>query len=120
MSDGTEETGFEDEAQDTGARLDRLETAIGRLEAAVSRLVPGSRNESRDRVEGRLDRPTDIQEQVQAELARARQAEAAERAEADAQAEQETVSQRLAKLEETPPAPPVRRATRALGWGDGR
>jgi hypothetical protein len=119
-SGGTEETGFEDDAQDTGTRQDRVEHRLDRIEAALARLVPKSRADSEARVESRLDRPTDVQEQVRAELARAEEEQAAARAEEQAKAETETVSQRLAKLEETPPAPPVRRATRALGWGDGR
>lgn len=54
-----------------------------------------------------------VAEQVQAELAR-------KEAAATEQAERQTLHDRLAKLEEQPPAPPVRRATRLLGWGNGR
>jgi hypothetical protein len=107
-------------------RLARLEetqqqqgSALERIETALANLMPGSRAEARDQVEGRLDRPSSVQEQVRAELERARQEQERAAAEDADKADRETVKQRLAKLEEMPPRQPVRRATRLLGWGDG-
>lgn len=114
---GSEAEGFSE--AETGT-LERVEGRLDRLEQLVRNLIPGSRRESAERVEDRLDRPSNVEEQVRAELARAQR----EQAEADAaqasEQERETIAQRVAKLEERPPAEPVRRATRALGWGDGR
>lgn len=75
--------------------------------------MPTSHAESEQRVESRLDRASSVEEQVRAELARAQ-------SEQQQQAEQQTVAQRLAALEEKPPAPPARRATKLLGWGGGQ
>lgn len=98
-------------------RMDRIEDKVDKLAAAVSKLIPGSHAEAEDRVESRLDRSSTVEEQVRAELDKAkREQEAAAAADAD-KAERETVGQRLARLEEKPPQPPVRRATKLLGWG---
>lgn len=104
--------------QDQGARLDRLEGKLDTLAAAVARLVPGSHSDAQGREERRLDRPSTVEEQVQAELAR-RDKQAQEEADRTAsQTHRETTEQRLAKLEERPPAEPRSRAKRlGTGWG---
>ena|SRR5215475_14444110 len=127
----------DDQAQDTSAaadppaetggldeRVTRVENALERIEQAIGRLVPGSHAEAQRREETRLDRPTAVAEQVRAELAKARKEEedataaaAATTAQAD---ERQQVQDRLARLEERPPAPPRSRRTVMLGWGDGR
>jgi flagellar biosynthesis/type III secretory pathway protein FliH len=100
---------------DTGERLDRLEGAVGRIEQALGKLVPtGTRADSEQRVQRRLEAPSTVEDQVRAELAKARREEADQAA---AAGKEETLNQRLAKLEERPPAPPVKRATKMLGWG---
>jgi hypothetical protein len=117
---GTETDGFAEAEESRIHGLDELAGRLDRIEQIVRRLVPGSREDSRERVERRLDRPSTVEDQVRAELARAQREQAqADAAQAD-QTERETIAQRVAKLEEKPPEPPVRRATRALGWGDGR
>lgn len=110
-----------------GDRLDRIEATqqeqgatLQRISEALARIVPGSRAESAERVEARLDRPSTVEEQVKAELARAKAEEKRQADEAAAKGERETIAQRVARLEEKPPAAPVRRATKILGWGDGR
>ena len=102
----------QDEQQDdTGARLDRLETTVGRIAAAVDRLLPGSRQD-------RLDRPADIQAQVRAELERRDREAAEQQAAQTAEQEQRELRETVARLQEQPPAPPVPRRTRLLGWGE--
>lgn len=101
-------------------RLGRLEEKVDRLAAMVAKVIPGSHAEAEAREEKHLDRASSIEEQVQAELdKRDRQAADAAAAEKD-KADRETTAQRLARLEEKPPAPPRQRRTILLGWGDGR
>lgn len=99
------------------ARLSRVESAVERIENTLARLVPTTHREAQGRVEGRLDRPSSVEEQVRAELARARADEQREQAAAADKADRETTAQRLARLEERPPEPPVKRTTKLLGWG---
>jgi hypothetical protein len=61
-----------------------------------------------------------IEEQVSAELARRDKKAAEEKATADAASERDQMKADLAALKERKPQAPVRRATRLLGWGDGR
>jgi hypothetical protein len=108
----------------TEERLGRVESAVERIETAIGRLVPGSHAEAQQRTEQRLDRGSSLAEQVRAELARAKEEETAAAATATAaeteQAERRQTAERLARLEERPPAPPRSRRTALLGWGDGR
>lgn len=102
-------------------RLDQLTAKVDSLAEAVSRLVPGSHAEAQQRTGDRLDRPSGIEAQVRAELQRAQAEQAAaaarDQAAAAATSQQQTMAQRLAALEEKPPAPPVPRRTKFLGWG---
>jgi len=119
-ADGAEDQDHEhsDGAGDTDTRLDRLESAVDQIKAAVDRLLPGSRGEAQQRTEDRLDRPTDVQTAVRAELER-RDRVAAEQAAADKdKAEREDLRTQVARLSEQPPARPVPRRTRMLGWGE--
>jgi hypothetical protein len=101
-----------------GDRLDRLEQRIETIAHAVERLLPGSHGEAQQRTEDRLDRPTDVQQQVRAELER-RDRVAAEQAAADTERkEREDLKTQVARLSEQPPQPPVPRRTRLLGWGE--
>lgn len=122
---GTESTGYaEGEGQrirsldDLFGRLDAQEGKLDRLAELVSRVIPGSHAEAEQRTGARLDRPTraadsaaDVGAQVRAELDR-RDKEAAGRA------EQDELKAAVARLQETPPRAPVRRATKLLGWAD--
>ena len=96
---------------DLSAKVDKLAELVSRI------IIPGSHAEAQQRTEERLDRPSSIEEQVRAELARAKEQEAAEQA---AAGKDQELQSRLAKLEETPPAQPVPRRTRLLGWGEPR
>lgn len=127
MATGTEHVSEASEHPETDAndheRLVRVESDIGWIKDKLSHLVPGSHAEAQQREEDRLERPSGIEEQVRAELARARQEEAdaaaAEQGKAAAAAEEQSVRDRLARLEQ-PPAPPRMRRVKFLGWGDGR
>ena len=92
--------------------LDSLSDRLDRIETLLSEQHPKAEKHEEDK----LDRPTTIAEQVRAELARAEQEKAAEQKEAEKQAEQETIAQRLAKLEESPPVQPQPRRQRIM-WG---
>jgi len=98
-------------------RLDRVESAVERLAGLVEKIVPGSHAEAQQRTETRLDRASSVQEEVRAELARAKQEQAAEAAAANEKSEREQMRADLAALREKPPAAPVARRTRLLGWG---
>lgn len=129
MGDQEEQTSTATEPGSSGSsstdeRLDHLEGAVDRIEAALSRLVPGSHAEAQQRTEQRLDRGSSVADQVRAELARAKEEEtaaaAADTEKQSREAERREVQERLARLEERPPAPPRSRRTSLLGWGDGR
>lgn len=111
-----------------GDRLDRLEETqerqgevLARIEQALARIVPASHAEAEARTERRLDRGSNLAEEVRAELERAKAEEAAA---ADAEAEKserEQLRELAAKLQEKPPAPP-RNPLKSLaisGWSDG-
>lgn len=108
----------------TDERLTAVENGIERLTHAVERLIPGSHADAQQHTETRLDRASTVEDQVRAELARARQeeadADAAQQADAAGKADADSVKERLARLEEKPPAPPRLRRVKLLGWGDGR
>jgi hypothetical protein len=100
-------------------RLGRVESAVDRIEQALSRVLP-TREEAQEHEADKLDRPSNVAEQVRAELDKAkREQEAADRAAAE-RGEMETLKERVARLAETPPAPPSLRRVKVLGWGDGR
>ena len=100
-------------------RLAAVEDKLDRLAAAVARLVPGSHREAEQRTEDRLDRPSTVEEQVRAELAKRDRQAAEQKAADEAKSERESIREQLAKLQETAPAPPERRATRFM-WGATR
>ena len=104
----------------TAERLTAVEHAVDRVEQLVSQLVPTSHAAAQERTEQRLDRGSSVAEQVRAELARAREDDAAAAAADSERDEWRQVQTRLARLEERPPAPPRLARTRLLGWGDGR
>lgn len=103
----------------TDQRLGRLESAVERIEQAITGIAP-SHDEAQQHTEDKLDRPSNVAEQVRAELEKARrEQEAADRAAAE-RGELEGLKERVAKLAETPPAPPSLKRVKILGWGDGR
>jgi hypothetical protein len=101
-------------------RLDRVETKLDALIETVNKIIPGSHAEAEERTERRLDRGSTVAEEVKAELEKARQEEAKRKAADDDKSERQQMRDDLAKLKEVPPAQPVPRRTRMLGWGDGR
>jgi len=117
--EGTDEAGRIQSITDLAAKVDKL-TEL------VERFLP-THAEAQEHTEKRLTRATTAADQAATvaeltrdELRKAREEEVAEQAAAAENADRETVRQRLAKLEEAPPAAPVRRTTKLLGWGDGR
>ena len=104
-------------------RLTRLENAVDRIEQAVAGLPP-THAEAQAHEAAKLDRPSNVQEQARAAVEQAladRDKKAADAKNADAaRAREQSLHDRLAALEEKPPAPPRLRRTRLLGWGDGR
>jgi hypothetical protein len=96
--------------------LKDLDARLDRLEAAMSRLVPGSQAQAQARTEDRLDRGSDLEERVRAELAKAEEERKRKEAADKDKQDRETLAQRVKKLEERPPAQEVRRATRLTGW----
>jgi hypothetical protein len=116
---GTGETDRIRSLDEQAARLDRIEAALAARGGGQQGQGQGQGADP-----GQAGRPATVEEQVRAELERARkEAEAkaaADKAKGEADAERESVAQRLKRLEERPPAAPVHRKTRLLGWGDGR
>ena len=98
-------------------RIHILDDLADRL-AKLERLLPGRKDpDPGPGDEPEAGKPESIEAQVRAELER-RDREKADAEKADAEkAEKESLAQRLAKLEESPPAEPNRRSTRLLGWG---
>jgi len=92
--------------------LDSLSDRLDRIETLLSEQHPKAEKHE----EEHLDRPTTVAEQVRAELARAEEEKAAEQKRAEKEAEQETLAQRLARLEESPPVQPQPRRQRIM-WG---
>ena len=97
--------------------IDSLADKVDRLAALVEKVIPGSHAQAQERVEQRLDRPTTVEEQVKAELDKAKREEAERQAAEAKDADDKQLRETVAKLAEKPPEPPVRRATRLLGWG---
>jgi hypothetical protein len=113
-------------------RIDRLEDrqaeqgeALTRIEAMLAKVIPGSHAEAERREEHRLDRGSNLAEQVRAELQKARDDEARAKADTDTRnaelSEREQIKADLAALREKPPAPPRNPVKKlaTMGWGDG-
>jgi hypothetical protein len=103
-------------APDLEGRVEHVETAVDRIVSKLDELLGGGRKKAEDHEADKLDRPTEVQEQVRAELARAEQEKAAKAMADGDKAEKQTMAQRLAKLEEAPPVQPQPRRQRAM-WG---
>lgn len=107
--------GGEPTLEQISARQDSLESKLDKLLEMVGSRSP-QHAAAEQHTERHLDRPSSVEEQVAAELARAK---AEEKAAADKEAEKSeraTLAERLAKLEEKAPAPPQPRRERAM-WG---
>lgn len=108
--------GGTDPGPDAPDRMDRIENKVDRLAEAVAALVPGTHAEAQDRTENRLDRPSSVEEQVQHALAQAQADQDKRDREAALHGDVQSVKDDLAKLREKPPAAPVPRRERLLGW----
>lgn len=103
-------------------RQDKVERKLDELIELVKGALPGGPKASGDSTstpttkDGSPEGGMSVEEQVQAELAR-RDKQAADDKRA---AEHDDLKAQVAQLRETPPRPPARRATKLLGWGDGR
>jgi hypothetical protein len=110
------------EGGDLTDRVERLESGQSRILGKLDQLLSGTgkaHEAAEEHEERRLDRPSSIEEQVRAELARADE-EKAKAAEADAdKTERQTIRETLAKLTEVPPRQPQPRRQRAM-WGPDR
>jgi hypothetical protein len=100
-------------------RVERLETGQSKILSKLDELLgTGSKTHAaaQHHQEQRLDRPTTIEEQVRAELAR-KDAEAKAAADSDAEkSERQTIKDQLAKLTEAKPAVPQPKRQRVM-WG---
>jgi hypothetical protein len=101
-------------------RVERLETGQNRILSKLDELL-GSGGKAHAAAEAHeekhLDRPTTIEEQVRAELAR-KDAEAKTAADADAEkSERQTIKDQIAKLTESKPVAPQPRRQRVM-WGE--
>jgi hypothetical protein len=100
-------------------RVESLETGQSKILSKLDEIlgISGKPHKAAEqREEQHLDRPTTVQEQVRAELARA-DAERKAQADADAEkSEQQTMRETLAKLTEAKPAQPQPRRQRTM-WG---
>jgi uncharacterized membrane protein YukC len=93
-------------------RIDRIEA---KLDDLLSKL--GSRQQAETDERTRLDRPSTVEEQVRAELERAKREEAAAATAESEKSQLQQMQEQLAKLHETPPdVPPPPRRTRVM-WG---
>jgi peptidoglycan hydrolase CwlO-like protein len=104
-------------------RVERLETGQGKLASKIDEVLSllGSGGKAHAAAEAHeekhLDRPTTIEEQVRAELAR-KDAEAKTTADADAEkSERQTIKEQIAKLTESKPVAPQPRRQRVM-WGE--
>jgi hypothetical protein len=104
----SEDTQTAPAAAELDARVSRLETAIEVIRAAVT----GVHKDSTTAVEGRLDAPGSVAEEVQRELAR-RDKDAKD---AELAAKVGTHDEVIKGLTEKPPVTPPRKVERLMGW----
>jgi hypothetical protein len=106
-------------ADDIEDRVERLESGQGRILSKLDELLgAGSKAHAaaEEHEEAHLDRPSTIEEQVRAELAR-KDAEAKAAADKDAeQSERQTIRDQIAKLTEAKPVVPQPKRQRVM-WG---
>jgi hypothetical protein len=94
-----------------------LAQRVNSMDSKLDTLISSLHGKAADHTEARLDRNSSIADQVQAELAKAREHEAKEKAARDAKADSDDLKARVAALAEKSPAAPVRRVTRLM-FGD--
>lgn len=108
-----------DEPDGLEDRVERLESGQNKILSKLDELLgTGSKahETAEEHTERKLDRPSTIEEQVRAELARA-DAEKKKAADAESEkSERQTIKDQLAKLTESPPVQPQPRRQRVM-WG---
>lgn len=116
------ETDEAPDAAELAERQDRLEAKLEQNDSKLDELIdlvkgklPGGKGKERGEEE-----TGSVADQVRAELARSKAAEAAEKEEADDKADRAELRARVDALSEKAPQPPVKKVTKWLGWGDGR
>lgn len=103
-------------SEDGDLTLAGVEDHLNKVDAKLDQLLDRIHGKAADHQETKLDRPSSVQEQVQAELARAEREAAASKAAEEEKSEREQIREQLAKLSEAPPAPPEPRRQRLM-WG---
>jgi hypothetical protein len=103
-------------SDDNAPSTAQLETRIDGMDAKLDQLLAAGHAKAEDHVEQRLDRPATVEEQVRAELARAREQDATERQAEQEKSEFQEMKDRLAKLGEVRPAAPQPKRERVM-WG---
>jgi DNA-binding transcriptional MerR regulator len=106
----------DDDTPDTGSeRLDKIEATQDRQGTVLDKILTilsGTHKESQQAVEGRLDAPGSVAEEVQRELER--------RDKASREAERDALlgkhDETLKGLTEKTPEPPVRKIESLMGW----
>jgi hypothetical protein len=96
--------------------IDQIAARQDSIEAKLDQLLGTGHAKAEAREEKHLDRPSSVEEQVRAELARA---DAERKAAADAEAEKserQTIREQIAKLTEARPEQPQPRRQRVM-WG---
>jgi peptidoglycan hydrolase CwlO-like protein len=102
--------------EDDELTLAGVEDHLKKVDARLDELLASLHSRTEKHQESKLDRPSSVQEQVQAELARAEREGAASRAAEEQKTERQQIREQLAKLSETPPAQPQPRRQRIM-WG---
>jgi len=107
------------EGADHEDRIERLETGQGKILSKLDEIL-GSGGKihaaAEEHEETKLGRPSSIEDQVRAELARADTEKAKAKAAEDDKSERQTIREQLAKLTEARPEQPQPRRQRVM-WG---
>lgn len=98
-----------------GDRMSKIETTLDALKGMLG--GKGNAPAEDDATPDAGDFGSRVNAEVERALKAKAEAEAREKAEADKRSADEQLRADVARLKETPPAAPVKRATRALGWG---
>lgn len=118
MADDTE-TGEVESAPSTAelaSRVDQLDSKLDRIIDLFGAKKDEAHGAAEQHTEERLDRPSNMAEEIRRQLAEARSAdEAAAAGQAD-QDWRKNVSETLAGLTEKQPEPPQRRVEKLMGW----
>lgn len=110
-TEGAEGQGADTEGQHI-ASMASFDERLGRIEDAIGKITGGAHKDATATTAARLDAGSSIAAEVQAELGRRDQAAK----DAERETELEKLKTTVAELAEKPPAEPVRRIERLMGW----